>query len=309
MSNIWLFGLAGAMLSMSRSTLSWIFILPLLISFLLPGNKARILAGCLAIIFQLLWSLKNYSVYGQFHLETSSDVGQNIFSAVLNTGHINGFLEYSKQKNPNDTFTLYGIPCLLAYDEKCLKQQLPDVQHLDDALREKLPSKEPLYGETYYQHALSQKVKPLYADYLLHNPIAALNILRQSYLLFWGDIYWRIGYIKGLDTDSVILGVNAAFEKYKWLNILGIHLIGIPVFLFIVYCVLRGKTNNQRVAFLYAFLGYVYVATISSLGEYTENTRYRVDVEALVWLLPFMAWRCMRSAFLQRTLAQSPLDQ
>ena len=309
MLNIWLFGLAGAMLSMSRSTLSWIFILPLIISFLLPGNKLRIVAGCLAIIFQLLWSLKNYSVYGQFHLETSSDVGQNIFSAVLNTGHINGFLEYSKQKNPNDTFTLYGIPCLLAYDEKCLKQQLPDVQHLDDALREKLPSKEPLYGETYYQHALSQKVKPLYADYLLHNPIAALNILRQSYLLFWGDIYWRIGYIKGLDTDSVILGVNAAFEKYKWLNILGIHLIGIPVFLFIVYCVLRGKTNNQRVAFLYAFLGYVYVATISSLGEYTENTRYRVDVEALVWLLPFMAWRCMRSAFLQRTLAQSPLDQ
>ncbi len=309
MPSVWLFGVAGILLSMSRSTLSWIFILPIVISFLLPGNKLRIVAGCLAIIFQLLWSVKNYAVYGQFHLETSSDVGQNIFSAILNTGHIDDFLEYSKQKHPNDTFILYGIPCLLAYDEKCLKQQLPDAQHLDDALREKLPSKEPLYGETYYQSALSQKVKPLYADYLLHNPIAAFNIFRQSYLLFWGDIYWRIGYIKGLDTDRIMLGVNAAFEKYKWLNILGIHLIGIPVFLFIIYCVLRKKTNNQQVAFLYAFLGYLYVAAISSLGEYTENTRYRVDVEALVWLLPFMAWRCMRSAFLQHTLAQSPLDK
>ena len=309
MPSVWLFGVAGILLSMSRSTLSWIFILPIVISFLLPGNKLRIVAGCLAIIFQLLWSVKNYAVYGQFHLETSSDVGQNIFSAILNTGHIDDFLEYSKQKHPNDTFILYGIPCLLTYDENCLKQQLPDVQHLDDALREKLQSTEPLFGETYFMHALSTKVKPLYSDYLLHNSADVLDMLHKAYPIFWGDIYRQVGYIKGLDTDSVILGVNAAFEKYKWLNILGIHFIALPILLLVFYCAVRKKVTIFQVAFLYAFLGYLYVAIISSLGDHGENARYRVDVEALVWLLPFMAWRCMRSAFLQRTLAQSPLDK
>jgi hypothetical protein len=300
---LWWFGVAGAILSMSRSTLSWIFILPIFISLLLPGNRLRIVIGCMALIIQILWSLKNFAVYGQYHLETASDVGQNLVSTLLNTGHFDDFYHYSISNNPNDTFIADGLPCFLQGNMSCVAKTLPDVKSLDDTLAARLPSQEPLYGETYFMRGLSQKVKPLYFEYLLHHPLIAVDMLRKSYALFWGNIYWQVGYIKGLDADPIILGVNATMEKLKLLNIAGIHLLSFPLFVLIIarFAILRRKPHSWQIGFLYAFLAFFYVAIVSSLGDHGENARYRTDVEPLIWLLPFITFRCLQQIF-QRPL-------
>lgn len=292
---IWLFGLAGALLAMSRSTMSWIFILPLLTVFFLPGNKWRFLAGSLAITVQLLWSMKNMMVYGQFHLETAADVGQNVFSTILNTGNFDDFHQFSIQRNPEDPFAVHGLPCVLTMETACLEKYLPKTDQQDRALAQKLVSQEPLSGETYFMRALSMKAKPLYMDYLIHNPITAITMLYKSYQLFWGNIYWQVGYIKGLDTDPLILGINTWMEFAKKINVLGIHLLVFPIVMLILCnaAIKRQKPTLLQLGLLYAFFAFSYVAIVSSLGDHGENARYRIDVEPLVWLLPFMAVSCL----------------
>jgi hypothetical protein len=291
----WLFGVSCALLSMSRSTLSWIFILPIMAVLIVPGDKKKIAAGFIAITIQLIWALKNYAVYGQFNLETASDVGQNIFSTILNTGNYDDFYSYTINKNPGDPFVTIGIPCLAAYNLPCLENLFPDSKKSDTALESKLSLDENLHGESYVFHDFSKKLKPLYADYLIHNPEVALKMIGKSYVLFWGNIYWQVSYIKGLDADPLILGLNACMEKYKILNILAIHSVGILAFIAIFISFARQKSiSNLSAGFLYASLAFSYVAIISSLGDHGENARYRVDVESLVWLLPFMAYRCLQ---------------
>jgi len=292
---IWLFGLAGAMLSMSRSTLSWIFILPIVTSFFLPGDKKKIIAGCLAVFMQLLWALKNYGVYGQFNFETASDVGQNIFSTVINTGNFNEFYSYSLNKNPDNLFVSEGLPCLIVYDRPCLEKLLPEAKNNDVVLARTMGIHDDLYGESYFLHDLSKELKPLYADFLIHNPAIALDMFAKSYEFFCGDIYAQVSYIKGLDADWLILQVNSWMGKYKAINIFAIHSICIFAACIIPLVGIKRKSlTDLQVAFFYAFLGFCYVAVISSLGDHGENARYRVDVEPLVWLLPFMAYRCLR---------------
>ena len=292
---VWLFGISCAMLSMSRSTLSWIFILPVMACFFIPGDRKKIIAGFFAITFQLLWSLKNYAVYGQFNLETASDVGQNIFSTILNTGNYDDFYSYSVKKHPDDPFVLIGLPCLAAYDLPCIEKHFPGTKNHDSELESRLSIHGKLYGESYFLHDLSKKLKPLYADYLFHNPAAALRMIAKSYRLFWGNIYWQVSYIKGLDADPIILQVNSLLEKYKLANITAIHSIGILAALLIPVAGVRQKSlSGLQAGFLFAFLGFSYVAVISSLGDHGENARYRVDVESFAWLLPFMAYRCLR---------------
>ncbi len=299
---LWLFGLMGAMLSMSRSTLSWIFLLPIIIAPFMPSNRKKILIVCLALIMQLLWSTKNYAVYGQFHLETASDVGQNIFSTVINTGNFDDFYAFSIHKNPGDAFITEGIPCLFKMDIACVESHISiKTQERDIALQKNLSSNGNLYGETYFMRELSEKIKPLYTDYLLHNPTIAFNMLASSYKLFWGNIYWQVSYIPGLDADLLLLRTNALMEKYKWLNIIAIHALGpIALCLILITLIRRQPLSNFQTSFLYAALAFSYVAIVSSLGDHGENARYRIDVEPLVWLLPFMSYRCIAQFFSHR---------
>lgn len=291
---LWLFGLTGAMLSMSRSTLSWIFLLPIFITLIIPGGKKKILAGCLAIIVQLLWSAKNFAMYDQFHLETASDVGQNIFSTIVNTGNFESFHAFSMSRHPGDVFVSEGLPCIIAGDIDCIEKYITPTKERDAALEEQISAKNGLYGESYFMHEISSRIKPLYADYLLNNPAIAFDMIARSYKLFWGNIYWQVSYIPGLDDDPLLLGINALMEKYKWFNIITIHSLGVAAFLLIAVKLIRRKPlSGMHVAFLYGALAFCYVAVVSSLGDHGENARYRVDVEPLVWLLPFMSYRCV----------------
>lgn len=296
---LWLFCLAGAMLSMSRSTLSWIFLLPIFIAPFLPSTRRKALAVCLALIVQLAWSSKNYVVYGQFHLETASDVGQNIFSTIINTGKFDDFYAFSVSRNPDDTFIAEGIPCLYKGDLPCVENHIStQTKERDLALKNQLVTNDRLYGETYIMHELSAKIKPLYMDYLLHNPAAAFDMIFRSYQLFWGNIYWQVSYIPGLDTDPLILETNALMEKYKWLNIVAIHALGSMALCLIITTLMRRQPlTSLQTSFLYAALAFGYVAVVSSLGDHGENARYRIDVEPLVWLLPFMSYRCITQFF------------
>jgi hypothetical protein len=95
-------------------------------------------------------------------------------------------------------------------------------------------------------------------------------------------------------------------EKYKVVNILAIHSMGILAACLIPMAGIRKKSlSDLQVAFLYTFLAFCYVAVISSLGDHGENARYRVDVEPLVWLLPFMAYRCLQQLF-SRSVISNP---
>lgn len=292
---LWLFGFTGVLLSMSRSTLSWIFLLPIFIVIFIPtSNKKKIIIGCLALSIQLLWSVKNYAVYGQFNFETASDVGQNILSTVMNTGHFQEFHTFSIHQNPNDSFVLYGLPCLAKADIACAEKFMPHTEERDNLLKQQLSTSSVLWGESYFMHEMSKRIKPLFSDFLLHNPLIAVDMVFRSYQLFWGNIYWQVSYIPGLDTDALLLNTNAVFEKYKWLNITAIHLLA-PVVLFIICITLiqQRSLSHLQVGFLYALLAFCYVALVSSLGDHGENARYRVDVEPLVWLLPFLSFRCI----------------
>lgn len=292
---LWLFGFTGILLSMSRSTLSWIFLLPTFIVIFIPtNNKKKIIIGCLAMFMQLLWSVKNYAVYGQFNFETASDIGQNILSTVMNTGHFQEFHAFSILQHPNDSFVQYGLPCLAKSDVACAEKFMPHTTERDSHLKQQLSTSSVLWGESYFMHEMSRRIKPLFSEFLLRNPSIAIDMVYRSYKLFWGNIYWQVSYIPGLDADTLLLNTNVIFEKYKWLNILSIHLLA-PVALFLICTTLikRRSLNPLQVGFLYALLSFCYVALVSSLGDHGENARYRVDVEPLVWLLPFLSFRCI----------------
>jgi len=291
---LWAFGLAGVMLSMSRSTLSWIFLLPIFIVLFIPGDKKKLAIGCLALAVQLLWAAKNYAVYGQFNLETASDVGQNILSTVMNTGHFDEFHAFSVSRHPDDAFILEGLPCLAQMNIPCAEKLMPTVEGRDTLLQQQLSTNSFLFGESYFMHEMSKQIKPLFSDFLLHNPSVALDMIARSYQLFWGNIYWQVSYIPGLDADPLLLRTNALTEKYKWFNIVAIHLLSpIAVCLIFISLLRRQRLNPLQVGFLYALLAFCYVALVSSLGDHGENARYRVDVEPLVWLLPFISFRCI----------------
>ncbi len=292
---MWQFGAVNAAISMSRSTLSWFFVIPVFISLFFRG-KGKIIAGTLALLVQLLWAGKNFAVYQQFHLETASDVGQNIFSTILNTGNADSFIRYSQTTHPDNPFVARGLPCLAALDLACVAATLPDTRALDTQLARAIPEQDQLYGETYFMHALSSQLKPLYFDYLLHNPARALDMLSKSYRLFWGRIYWQVPYIPGLDTDKLTLDVAATMEWYKYFCIAVIHSFTLAAVLVIFVRIAKGQRPDAlQLGLLYAVAALAYVGIVSSFGDHGENARYRVAVEPIVWLLPFMTLACLQA--------------
>jgi len=176
----------------------------------------------------------------------------------------------------------------------CAEKLMPTVEGRDTLLQQQLSTNSFLFGESYFMHEMSKQIKPLFSDFLLHNPSVALDMIARSYQLFWGNIYWQVSYIPGLDADPLLLRTNALTEKYKWFNIVAIHLLSpIAVCLIFISLLRRQRLNPLQVGFLYALLAFCYVALVSSLGDHGENARYRVDVEPLVWLLPFISFRCI----------------
>lgn len=295
---LYLFGLTLLLTAMSRSTLSFLFILPFLIALLLPPGKAKWVAAAFTVVFQLGWSLKNYAVYQEFQLETTADVGQNLFSTLLNTDNMGNFYEFHQHRHPENRFVHGLVKCMSQQKNlgNCADDPLINEwfgQERDKQLKASTNIGDALYGESYGHSAFTQAIKPLFVEYLLHRPDRAVDMFFKSYQLFWGDTVDQITYIEPLKHDTMLKRLQQPFLYIKFVQIIAIHCFGIA--LFVLYFTVHGKHARPAPAvflgFIFCALAFSYLAVFSSLGDHGENPRYRLAVEPLIWLLPWFIWR------------------
>lgn len=303
----WLFGITSGLFPLSRATMTFIFPIPIMIARVFRSPLARSL-GFSALALQLLWAGKNYLVYQQFHLETASDVGGNIVWTMHFSGQEKKMIAYAKSKYPDVPFYSSGILCLIPnLNQQCLENFFPDAAKKDRVLTKMGVisgdiSKAYGMGDSYMMRDFSLAIKPFFVDFAIHNPSVITKILIKSYRLFWAEMFFHLPHVEDLKKNTLLASISHLFEYYKFFCIAIIHGISIPLAIWILWRRLTGwPINVASSILLYALSLFVYVALVSSLGSTGENTRYRVDVEPLIWLLPFMTFRCLQQMF-QRPL-------
>lgn len=281
------FGFSCAMLIMTRATLSAFFIVPILISFCIK-KKSMYLCGLIPIIFQLMLAFKNYYAYGDFHIETSSFSGNNFFSSIYHNGSYGDFVSYAKKNGQQlcldyENFYVNNDACSILIDEAKKKDA-------DLSSRLSLPEQALGYGSAV-NYALYNPVKRIFFEYLVDNPEVAGSIIYKAYLLFWGRILDGADFTPGM-TDSLYFSkMGFIFDGVRWVYIFAIHFFVIPVFFAVcLISVFNRKISKVSATFIYSTICFLYVALVSSIGDFSENNRYRYAIEPVIWMLPFLAF-------------------
>jgi hypothetical protein len=104
-----LFSICAALLIMSRATLSYFFIIPLIAVFSLNFKK-NIVIFAIPLAIQLGWGIKNWYAFNQFQFGTSSFAGSNIQNPLFRLDpKINLAVYATKHLKPKETCILQAI--------------------------------------------------------------------------------------------------------------------------------------------------------------------------------------------------------
>jgi hypothetical protein len=93
-------------------------------------------------------------------------------------------------------------------------------------------------------------------------------------------------------TDSLYFSkMGFIFDGVRWVYIFAIHFFVIPVFFAVcLISVFNRKISKVSATFIYSTICFLYVALVSSIGDFSENNRYRYAIEPVIWMLPFLAF-------------------
>ena len=179
-----------------------------------------------------------------------------------------------------------------------------------------------------------------FAAYWEHRPLLAVKEAWQSYMLYWQPIrqftvffplikpdmpiysqklnWWRgvRDSLRELGGRGFLLQWVPKPEAFKASDFVPVRLLAFPVIpsliaslnfvllhslpFVLVLRLIRGRGAGWPAGFGFLILAYLYQASASSLGEYGENMRYRIEAEPIIWVISFVTLCFWIDAFRRR---------
>jgi hypothetical protein len=295
----WSLPLVVSLLVMSRATLSYFAPAGLLVS--LAFRSRRLFWVFLpALLVQLLWMGKNLAVFGEADFETCSVSGRNLANVVSRPGNYEAFRAMSAEQDlaTSEIVQCYFRGALFAGGgAECLPKEWAKDQVFARRLGCEsvgLPA-ECYFSNSYVYRAWSGAMKRAYVRFMMERPAVLVGQAMRGYRLFWSDAREGFELLRAAAYEDRLWVWSWLSTGTRLLNVLLLHTLGVLVFLVLCARVLVGRdVDDVEKAFLYGCGAFVYVAMMSSAVDFGENARFRFAVEPVIWVIPFLAFRCAR---------------
>jgi len=308
-------GLLTAALALTRST--WAFFwgpaaAVIALTAVAPRRRALVAFALPVLLLQGSWLLKTRVVYGHWAVGTSSWTGYHLAKAMYARETRDMFERFMKETNAARENPL----CLGFHPVVGPSYVLPDA--VDQEIARQLGQPNPPWNRSSYRRHLDE-CAAMAVFFFFRHPRAALTRTLASYRLFWrppaqyGRMFVALlapdAPIRvGLSPSAILRGLYhgrlparqfvmrgtfprrqfepTRFFTLRWfepftllITMLGVHLLA-PIALF-----QRRARREDRHTLLLLLLPYTYLAALSSLGEWGENMRFRIEVEPIIWLI------------------------
>lgn len=327
-------GVAVALLALTRATWSF-FALPcavLLFAAAPAGRRVRamLLYSVAVLLLQGGWSVKNWIVFGELSMRTSSWAGWNLGVGMRNSGFADEFTTFIHTHRSADGAPLHCIALELASPPP----NPPEITARDQAVDAALGAPNSILNSNGFRYAADQCVEAVIA-FCRAAPGTCVERAWRGYRLMWQPIanYGSKKFVNlfatdtaiqdSLDIRSVLALISARrlpdrqfvmsgtyprvsrspaeFYTPRWLDplvliamVIGVHVLA--PFLLILWavrflCGASGAALPRAAGVLTMAAGiYAYFAAVASIGDYGENMRFRLDVEPIIWLIALIAF-------------------
>lgn len=294
-----LFSICAALLIMSRATLSYFFIIPLIAVLLLNCNR-KIVICIIPLAIQLGWGIKNLYAFGQFQFGTSSFAGTNIQIPLFKLDpKINLAVYAINNLEKKDTCALQVVAALTTSSQQpaeiintvpheC-RGYLLHINQMEETLQKNIdPEEKTTAGyNSHWDYAITKEALPAYISYIYHNPTTLFRILQKSLPIFWLPAEDGVSnYGAEKFTTPFFNAVRKSISLIVEFNKVFVYSLSSVTFIILIACP-RHK-NPQKKSFLYAFSCFLYMSFFCCIGDLGENNRYRFAIEPVIWVLPFL---------------------